>query len=325
MKKTDNLWIAEFPEKLPDFIIGGAMKSGTTTLHSILNAHPDISIAHGELGFFDMDNLLDHADFSFFNEQNQQWIYQSMEKNPQEMWKWYYSKFPTKKEGVLIGEDSTTYLASTIAPKRIALQEKPIKMIFILRHPTKRTISNYLHSLKTGRAIYNLEDTLRFDSYSILKRSMYVEQLENYYRIMPFEQIKVVLFEELISDTTSVIKEICDFLELDFAKFNITDLSKHSNKTKIPKNEKLQLKRNRMIRKIGDFRYANNLPISSKRKTPTKFQQIINKVHKKINPHQELKYTPIPSTINYLDDFFKSYMEGINEIVKKDITSVWFE
>src|SRR5690606_40288593 len=165
-----------------------------TSLHAILNSHPDISIAHNELGFFDIDSILQHPDFNFYNSKNQTWLKQSMQEEPELLWKWYYSQFEKiENKGRLIGEDSTTYLCSETAAKRIALQDKAIKLIFILRHPTKRTISNYLHLLKSGRAIYSLEDTLRYNPNSIIRRSMYLEQLEAYYKYIPFDRIKVVL------------------------------------------------------------------------------------------------------------------------------------
>src|SRR5690554_1492567 len=115
-------WISKQPEKLPDFIIGGAMKSGTTTLHSILDRHPAIGMAHGELGFFDMDSILSHPDFHFFNCKSKEWTIQSMEEHPSELWNWYYSQFENLgREGGLIGEDSTTYLSSPNVAHRISL------------------------------------------------------------------------------------------------------------------------------------------------------------------------------------------------------------
>ena len=69
MDKRSN-WISDQPENLPDFIIGGAMKSGTTSLHAILDAHPDIAIQRDELGFFDMDSIVQHPDFNFYDVKN---------------------------------------------------------------------------------------------------------------------------------------------------------------------------------------------------------------------------------------------------------------
>ena len=120
-------WLLQESKKLPDFIIGGAMKSATTTLHAILHRHPDISIAHEEIGFFDIDNLLEHPDFAFFDAEKNSWHTQFINQSPAKAWEWYLSNFPG--DDMLRGEDSTTYLASPIAAKRIGMQHKNIKMI----------------------------------------------------------------------------------------------------------------------------------------------------------------------------------------------------
>lgn len=321
-------WKAKQPENLPDFIIGGAMKSGTTSLHAILNTHPDISIAHNELGFFDIDSVLQHPDFNFYNTKNQTWMSQSMNDKPEILWNWYYSQFENiKKKAHIIGEDSTTYLPSKTAAKRIALQEKPIKLIFILRHPTKRAISNYLHLLKSGRAIYSLEDTLRYNPNSIIRRSLYKEQLEVYYKHIPFDRIKLVLFEDLIDDKKQCIQEICNFLEVDFNMFDESVFNIHSNKTKIPKNIKVQLFRNRLFRKTGNYRYSEFLPLQPnfQSKIPLHFR-LIDKLHKKMNPHKSsFTFKASKATIQLLDDFFKEEFRGFDALVKKEVYSKWFE
>ena len=321
-------WKSNQPESLPDFIIGGAMKSGTTSLHAILHSHPDIAMAHDELGFFDIDNILQHPDFNFYDAHTQKWMKQSMQEQPELLWNWYYSQFnPIKNKGKLLGEDSTTYLTSEIAAKRIALQDKPIKLIFILRHPTKRTISNYLHLLKSGRAIYSLEDTLRFNPNSIIRRSLYMEQLEAYYKYIPHERIKIVLFEDLIEDKQNCIKEICHFLKVDFNRLDISIFDTHSNKTKIPKHMGLQVFRNKLLRKSGNYRYSKFLPVqpSFQSKMPLKYR-IIDKVHKKINPlKSDIKFTASKATIQFLDDYFKTEFQGFDALIKKEVYSKWFQ
>lgn len=327
MNKNRNNWISKHPERLPDFIIGGAMKSGTTTLHSILNRHPSVKMAQGELGFFDIDSILEHPDFNFFDKKSRRWTMQSMNENPEQLWNWYYSNFmQLKTDNIKTGEDSTTYLASSLAAKRIAAQQKPIKLIFILRHPTKRAISNYLHALKSGRATYNLEDTLRNDPNSILKRSMYKDQLEVYYKHIPFNRIKIVIFEEFISNPNKSICEICEFLDIDFKEFNEEDLKLHSNKTQLPKYEKMQLFRNRLLKYHSHHKYASHLPVKPHiyYKLPLIYRAV-NRIHKKINPMQQnLKYQANPSTVAFLDAFFKTSMDGLDELVNKEITSKWF-
>ena len=199
-------------------------------------------------------------------------------------------------------------------------------MIFILRHPTKRTVSNYLHLLKSGRAIYNLEDTLRFNPNSIIRRSLYKEQLETYYKFIPSNRIKVVLFEDLIKDKKSCVKEICEFIGVDFNKYGEDDLNAHANKTRIPRNINLQLKRNRFLRYFGDYRYSMFLPMQPKnQKTAPLIHKLVDTIHKRINPHREnYNFEPNPSTISFLDHFFKMEMKGIDELTQKEIYSKWF-
>ncbi len=317
-------WISKQPNNLPDFIIGGAMKSGTTTLHAILNQHPDIAIAHEEIGFFDIDSIVQHSDFNFFQTKTKTWISQSINQNPDLFWNWYFSKFPNKKK--VRGEDSTTYLASSLAAKRIAMQKKPIKLIFVLRHPTQRTISNYLHSLKSGRAIYSLEDTLRYQPQSIIYRSLYKEHLENYYKFIPHARIKIILFDDLIDSPKKCIKELCEFINVDFNLLNENAFAMHSNKTKIPKNIKLQLLRNRLLRYFGNYRYSSFLPIQPDLQKEKPFiHKLIDKIHKRINPHNDnYTFNPEPETVQFLNDYFKTELEGIDALAKKDIYLKWF-
>lgn len=323
---TQSHWISKDVTHLPDFIIGGAMKSGTTTLHAILNNHPDISIAHDELGFFDVDSILQHPDFNFFDKANTLWHSPDLETAPDLFWNWYRDQFRALNHTGLLGEDSTTYLASKRAALRISQQPKPIKMIFVLRHPTARTISNYLHLLKSGRAIYNLEDTLRYNPHSIINRSLYLEQLQYYYDVLPFQQIKVVLFEDLIHDRNTCLKSICDFLGVDFDKYQATDLEVHSNKTVVPKNMWLQLLRNRWMQKSRDYRYSHFLPIQPPFNKPLPLgYRLIDKLHKQINPKRsDYKFIPNASTVALLDKYFKIELEGIDELTQQNIYSKWF-
>ncbi|WP_339634915.1 sulfotransferase [Bizionia echini] len=328
MAEEQCLWQSQTPEYLPDFIIGGAMKSGTTSFHAILNAHPDVAMVPDELGFFDMDDLLQHPDFNFYQAEQDIWTRQSMVTHSDLLWDWYHSKFKALgKSTKLLGEDSTSYLASRHAAERIAIQNKPIKLIFILRHPTKRTISNYLHKLKSGRAIYSLEDTLRYDPFSIVDRSLYPEQLKRFYEHIPSDRIKVVLFEDFIEDKAQCIQEVCDFLALDFKKLDSSIFNTHSNKTKIPKHIGLQLFRNRLLQNTCHYRYSKFLPIQPafQRRLPWYFR-LINRIHLMVNPHKSCyNFKASAETTRFLNDFFKTEFGGLDSLIHKEAWSKWFK
>lgn len=318
-------WKFSKSEELPDFIIGGAMKSGTTTLHHILNSHPDIEIPKGEIGFFDIDNIIEHSDFNFFNQSKKLWFGQNLDSDPKMYWDWYLSKFSGEKGG-LKGEDSTTYLASSIAAKRIALQDKKIKMIFILRQPTLRAYSHYFHLVRSERTSHSFEDLLQKNAHSILNRSLYKKQLEAYYKYIPQNQIKVILFEDLFNNLNDTILEISSFLNIDFSKFNLSKLNTHQNKAYYPKYLNLHL----LIQKHfanNSKRYLNNLPNSEEIQVlpSSLFNRISWKIYNKINPKIVRSVPPINiDTKNHLDQYFKNELEGLDSMIGKDINKVWF-
>ncbi|MEQ9443826.1 MAG: sulfotransferase [Cyclobacteriaceae bacterium] len=320
-------WIAPNKTNLPDFIIGGAMKSGTTTLHSILNAHSRVYIPAGEIHFFDIDNILQHSDFNFYDKANDIWLSQSMEDEPDKMWQWYLSKFEGK-EKLIKGEDSTTYLASRVAAERIAIQSKEIKLIFLLRHPTKRAHSQYYHFLRTGRATYNFEDTLKYNPTSILERSLYKTQLEYYYQLIPESRIKVILFEDLVKDTEKTIRDLCDYLHIDFSEIDENALKTHSNKAITPKNIELQAVRNSFLRTLGNLHYSKSLPNVLQRtnsRTPLSIK-IIDRIHSAINSRsEELPPAMKEATKKFLDNFFIKELSGIDELVGQNILNKWFD
>ena len=315
-----NKWISNNPELLPDFIIGGAMKCATTTLHDILSSHPDVYIPRGECHFFDIDNILQHPNYNIYRNAN--WLMQSMNKNTDKMWEWNFNKFK-KTESKIVGEDSTTYLASNIAAERISMQKKEIKMIFILRQPSLRAYSNYLHILKNSKAIYNFEDTIRYQPHKIITRSLYRDQLKNYYNCFPSNKIKVILFEDLIKEPDQVLKNLSTFLNIDYNFFDSLKFPKsHINKSYYPKYLNLCLAKNKILN-IQNKLYKTDLPTRLNRKNKF-YVSIVQNLHKIINP---LKSEPVPikqSTKKFLDDYFYEQLIGINELVGKDILSKWF-
>lgn len=324
LNETIDSWSSPDHTRLPDFIIGGAMKSGTSTLHAILAKHPDVFIPRREVNFFDIDNILQHPDFNFY--ENKKWYFPDMLQDRDKVWNWYFDKF-SEGEGKLIGEDSTTYLASPKVAERIAVQKKQIKMIFILRHPTARAYSNYNHLVKSGRAVYSFEDTIKYAPFDVLNRSLYKEQLEYYYKFLDRENIKVLLFEEMVENLKETVLDVANFLSLDTSKFSEDVFSTHANPARIPGNISLQLKRNNMIRGLGNRAYSSLLPLNEKLpESNAGFKdKVINKVHSTINPLKAEKPPKMEEeTRAFLNRYFKSQLEGIDELVGKEILSKWF-
>jgi len=311
-------WKAPDAEQIPDFIIAGAMKSGTTTLHHILDQHPDIFLPKGEIGFWDMDDIITHFDFNHYDKAAGKWTYQSMEENHSEMWRWYGNKFSEAGKRVK-GEDSTSYMASYRVPDRLAMQDKKIKVIFLLRNPIDRTYSNYYHLLRTGRAIYSFEDTLQYHPESILTRSLYSRHLARYYDLLPAEQILVLRFENLISDPQSTVNRVCKFIDVDPTKINASAVQIHSNPSRLPKSEKLQRLRNRLFRSAGNSRYLSRLPAKKKNSHVSITLRIFDALHRNINPLTQRKPKPMKvATRSFLEHFFEHELLDLAKLASSE-------
>ncbi len=322
-----NNWKAPRDEYLPNFIIGGAMKSGTSTLHTILAQHPKVFLPEEEVGFFDIDNIAEHFDFNFFDKQKKEWIFQDMQKNPDALWNWYGDKFKDG-HGLLCGEDSTTYITSEIAAQRIALQKKEIKVLFMLRQPSKRAYSNYHHLLRSGIVDHTFEDTLQFNPQLILHRSLYKQQLAAYYKHLPKEQIKVIVFEELVSEPKKIMAEVCDFLGIDVHLFDPEVFNTHSNKGKLPTFFWLQRFKNRFSRGFGNSFYLKILPFRAPDSVIRRFMsdKILNRISGTINPLKEKAAPKMnEATKDYLDTYFKKELSGLDELVGQEVLSKWFK
>lgn len=326
MSDFDQCWTAPDGVRIPDFMICGAMKSGTSTLHYILNQHPDIFIPEHEVSFFDIDNMFQHPDYNFF--QNQDWLTQDITTDPDKFWNWYASHFAKAKDNQKIGEHSAAYIASEAVAQRVKLQKKPIKLIVILRNPTTRAYSQYWHFVRANRAMYSFEETLLNDPYSVLNRSMYKDQLQRFYDHLPKEQVKVIIFEEFLSNKETILQEVCDFIDIDYGLLPKNAIEAHKHPTHIPKFPAIQLLKNRLFRGGGNQLYRSRLPLipSQENLSGSNLHKLINIAHRKINPLVTTKPPKIKKTTRqFLDNYFIKEFQGLNEMLGKDVLSMWFK
>ncbi|MDX2369993.1 MAG: sulfotransferase [Colwellia sp.] len=319
-------WLAEDSATLPDFIIAGAMKCGTTSLHAMLNQHPDIFIPDKELHFFDMDDIAQHPDFNTFDKEH--WLSNDLTLDAEHYWRWYSSNFLLAKTQQLIGEDSTTYLASNFAVQRIAMQDKKIKMIIMLRQPSARLYSHYWHMVKAGKAMFNFEDTLKFSPHNLLDRSNYLTQLKTLFSYIPKEQVKVILFEDFVKNKAETLKNVCEFIGVEADKLPSDAINIHANSAKIPTFIRLHLLKCRLFRSTGNqqsLKHFGNEFCKSSFKA-NKEQLFLERCYKILNPLVVNKPPKInASSKMFLDNYFKKSLQGIDEIVEQDVMSLWFK
>ena len=216
------LWEATFSMssyRLPDFLIVGTMKSGTTTLASYLNQNRSIHIPRDEIHYFN-------------NEDN-------YEKGP----KWYSQQLLNGiadfESPNLIGEKTPGYSYRPYCAQRIKDLTPDVKLIWIFREPVKRAYSNYLHSKKNGLEIRSFSYCVRHEAERMRKditkgfveRSKYVLQIERLTRLFSLENMHFLLFEDMVGNPSKVLNEVNCFLG---APTLSSYRQIHSNKTLMP-------------------------------------------------------------------------------------------
>ena len=198
---------------LPNFLIIGAMKSGTSSLHQALKMHPQVFMpARKELHFFTEPNLP--------WTQISRYPANSISDNP--ILKLYSQFFRDRQPlEIAIGEATTTYLTDPQVAQRIHSVLPNTRLICVLRNPVDRAYSHFHHQLRRGE-----ETCLSFEAAMSNQNclagyrnfGLYAQHLQPYFKYFPREHIKIILFEDLVQDPEEILNQLFLFLELSPAQ-----------------------------------------------------------------------------------------------------------
>lgn len=204
---------------LPDFIIIGAMKCGTTSLYRYLKTHSQIGGPRiKETNFF------------------------IKEGNTPKQIEWYKSQFTGNYP--LQGEASPNYSKAHLfqgVPRRIHQLIPDVKLLYILRDPVERIISHYTHNYGKRRESGFIEELLKnqqkFNHYVMTSR--YYWQIQQFLEYFSKQQILIISLDKLKTDRESALQKVFRFLEVDSKNLDEEQLRKKigttSQKTKTGK------------------------------------------------------------------------------------------
>jgi hypothetical protein len=206
---------------LPDFLIIGAQKCGTTSLYAHLMQHPSVGPAF-------------EKEVRYFNDHYEKGV------------NWYKAHFPTLRyrnqmarrlgRPFVTGEGEPSYLPNPIAPQRVFDLIPDVKIIVMLRNPVSRAYSHYQHRFTRQREARTFEEVVKADKeklkdgfdglptgdgkglghlhYSYLPRGIYVNQVRNWMTVFPREQFLIIKAEDFFADTQAVYDDVLAFLDL---------------------------------------------------------------------------------------------------------------
>ncbi|MBC1262451.1 sulfotransferase domain-containing protein [Synechococcus sp. BSF8S] len=199
--------------RLPDFLVPGAQKGGTTTLQALLSAHQQVFLPAGKEVHY----------FSLHYERGAHW---------------YGEQFADAVPSQCCGEITPYYLFHPEAPRRIQELLPGVRLVLLLRDPVERAVSQYFHSVRLGLEPLSLEQALLAEperlagaeavldtpggrhrshqEHSYLGRSRYEQQLERYLRLFRREQLLILRSEDLFVEPGRIWQRLLAFLDLEF-------------------------------------------------------------------------------------------------------------
>ena len=216
----------EVKRRFPDFFIVGHAKSGTTALYEMLRRHPQLYMpAVKEPQYFAKDPATAPAGSRGKTFEQTGRRRETLEQ--------YLSLFAPAEPGQLVGEASTFYIWSPLAPARIADVRPDARIIAIFREPASflhslhlQMVQNHAESEKDLRTAIALEDARRQGreiprnahwprALMYTERVRYVEQLRRYHELFAAEQVLVLIYDDFRADNEGTLRRVLRFLEVD--------------------------------------------------------------------------------------------------------------
>jgi len=203
--------------KLPNFFIVGAAKSGTSSLHNYLNQHPEVFMpSYNKEGMKVKEPRFLIKDLVQHRLHNGVWD-----------WEEYKSLFNKVKDEISIGESTVLYLyyfEEAIRNIKYRLDEN-VRIIIMLRNPVDRAFSAYTHVARSVKEQLSFEEALdieheRLELDPALTPMVMYKDMGLYYNMVKayldnFENVHIIMYEDFKSDTEKVVKKTLEFLGLN--------------------------------------------------------------------------------------------------------------
>lgn len=295
---------------LPNFLIIGAAKSGTSALYRYLRQHPEIYMSPvKEPHFFSYENAPPNA-------QGPDDFVNSAITDI----KAYTALFDEVTTEKAIGEASPTYIHLPRAVARIYHYVPKTKLIAILRHPADRAFSAYMHVVRDQReTAVDFAQALKLEQARIAQNwgpiwhytgvGYYFKHLKRYYDQFDTSQIRVYLYDDFTANSNHVLQDIFQFLEVN--ESFIPDMTIKANVSGVQKSKISTLMINTFFNKPNPVRYAARrlIPEDTRWRFTTKAR------------NRNLERLIIPAAIRVeLTDLFREDILQLQELIGRDLS-----
>jgi hypothetical protein len=290
---------------MPNFLIIGAMKSGTTALYYYLEQHPEIYMSPVK-------------EPNFFSSQEQENAADAVTNIGT-----YQDLFRGGSGKKALGEASHSYLYEPRAAADIKRYVPEAKLIAILRNPIDRAYSHFLHMVRTGmEPLDDFAQALREEEVRIHKertfqdyigRGLYYNQLKRYFETFPREQVRVYLYEDLSGAPLSTVQDAFRFLEVDDSF--VPDVSLRRNVSGQPKYKTLD----------GLLRRQSRIKHAAKIYLPARMRWRLSKAFDDLKTRNLAEPPPVQSKVRrQLIGVYREDILQVQELIHRDLSG-WLE
>jgi hypothetical protein len=184
---------------LPNFLVIGAAKSGTTSLHHYLREHPQIYLPRiKEINYFA---------YTPERPRGRQYWATTLDE--------YAAHFREAAGLKAVGEVTPAYMNSPVAAANIARELPDVRLVAILRDPADRAYSRYLMNQRAGQDLPPFDQIIPQRDHPMIREGMYYDRLKPYFDQFPRERIKVLRYDDLQQRFAGMFRELLEFLEVD--------------------------------------------------------------------------------------------------------------
>ncbi|GBE30130.1 sulfotransferase domain protein [bacterium BMS3Bbin04] len=301
------------PDRLPNFLLAGVPKSGTSSMHSYLRGHPQIYLPdRKELHYFTHDLLAECLEGP-----GDRQVWERTVATLDE-YKSFYSGAGSEP---IVGESSPSYAYFHQAiPRILERLGDDLRVLIMIRNPIKRAHSTYVHMVTNQRETLSFHDSIMKeaqrktqgygDFWRYAEHGLYSQPIEAWIKAIGRDNLKVILLEEFNSDNEAVFAELLSWLGID-STYRPGDLGAAYGHTGTARNKALK----------SALNSAASFAVTVKRMLPSSLYLRAKRLNATLNRANTSRADfPIEDrTWEHLSDYFREDLLLTGELIGKDL------
>lgn len=313
----------------PNFFVVGVAKAGTSSLYHYLSQHPEVYLSPIKEPFYFSNDIRSEDFYPEYRRRVTFDLNAYLKARPLPRkhiahigdQSRYLELFREVNGEKAIGEMSTGYLYSSCAAENIFKFNPDARIVMILRQPAYRAYSHYQMNIRDLLDFdYDFISALQSDfackdkgwgkSHLYVETGLYAEQVRRYLDVFPERQVKIFLFEDLVTKSGAIMEEIFAFLEIDVTQSRRIDFSERKNPASLPK---FRISRN-SARVFNMFRGVIG------RTMPGDIKELLRRAMFSSENVRQLQRHEFEHAMGY----FKEDIEDLSGLIKRDLRS-WLQ